>query len=183
MAPRSPNIQAFERNLAAAESWLAPFNGYGPDNFLVGWPEFSFDDYRGWLAERFPPNRFKQLLEKMDLPTLYAIGAFIQSLEQNPGIEQELTRLGTAAHVYMGTGLGSIDTIATQAVRLAKAQRRWDRFWAERNPELAGVQDPGPGRARRRLAGCAAAAGVGRGPGGPARRRGCLVALLGQPLP
>lgn len=136
MAPRSPNIQAFERNLGSAESWLSPFNGYGPDNFLVGWPEFSFEDYRGWLAERFPPNRFRQLQEKMDLPSLYAIGAFIQSLEQNPGIEQELTRLGTAAHVYVGTGLGNLDTIGRQAVRLAKAQRRWDRFWAERNSEL-----------------------------------------------
>jgi len=136
VAPRSPNIQAFEKNLATAESWLSPFNGFGPDNFLVGRPEFSFEEYRGWLAERFPPNRFRQLQEKMDLPTLYAIGAFIQSLAQNPGIEQELTRLGTSAHVYVGTGLGSIDTIGGQAVHLAKAQRRWDRFWAERNSEL-----------------------------------------------
>ncbi len=137
MAPRSPNIQAFERNLAAAESWLSPFNGYGPDNFLVGRPEFSFEEYRGWLAERFPPNRFKQLQEKMDLPPLYAVGAFIQALAQNPGIEEELHRLGTAAHVYVGTGLGNIDTIGGEAVRLAKAQSRWDRFWAERNPEIA----------------------------------------------
>jgi hypothetical protein len=73
----------------------------------------------------------------MDLPTLYAAGAFIQSLEQNPGIEQELTRLGTGAHVYVGTGLGNLETIGGQALQLARAQRRWDRFWAERNPELA----------------------------------------------
>ncbi|HYU33650.1 MAG TPA: beta-ketoacyl synthase N-terminal-like domain-containing protein [Thermoanaerobaculia bacterium] len=147
VTPRSPNIQAFARNLEAAESWLAPFNGYGPDNFLVGWPEFSFDDYRNWLAERFPPNRFKQLQEKMDLPSLYAIAAFIQSLEQNPGIEQELTRLGTQAHVYVGTGLGNLETIGAQALRLSRAQRRWDRFWAERNPAMLDASGRVPGDA------------------------------------
>ncbi|HVT19038.1 MAG TPA: beta-ketoacyl synthase N-terminal-like domain-containing protein [Thermoanaerobaculia bacterium] len=72
----------------------------------------------------------------MDLPALYAIGAFIQALGQNPGIEQELTRLGLGAHVYVGTGIGSIGTIAESALALDRAQRRWDRFWGERNPEL-----------------------------------------------
>jgi 3-oxoacyl-[acyl-carrier-protein] synthase II len=72
----------------------------------------------------------------MDLPALYAIGAFIQALGQNPGIEQELTRLGLRAHVYVGTGIGSIGTIAGNALALDRAQRRWDRFWGERNPEL-----------------------------------------------
>jgi 3-oxoacyl-(acyl-carrier-protein) synthase len=123
----------FERNLASAESWLTPFHGFGPDNFLVGKPEFSFADYRDWIAERFPPNRFRQLEEKMDLPTLYAVGAFIQSLGQNPGIEAELSRLGQQAHVYVGSGIGNVDTIGRGALDLARAQRRWDRFWAERS--------------------------------------------------
>src|SRR6476619_823045 len=134
VAPRSPNVLAFAENLASSESWLTPFNGFGPDNFLVGVPEFSFADYREWIAARFPPNRFSQLEEKMDLPTLYAVGAFIQSLGQNPGIEAELARLGTRAHVYIGTGLGKLGTIADAAFRLERAQRRWDRFWGERNP-------------------------------------------------
>jgi 3-oxoacyl-(acyl-carrier-protein) synthase len=134
VAPRSPNVLAFAENLASSESWLTPFNGFGPDNFLVGVPEFSFADYREWIAARFPPNRFSQLEEKMDLPTLYAVGAFIQSLEQNPGIEAELARLGTRAHVYIGTGLGNLGTIADAALVLERAQRRWDRFWGERNP-------------------------------------------------
>jgi 3-oxoacyl-(acyl-carrier-protein) synthase len=135
VAPRSPDIDAFERNLASAESWLTPFHGFGPDNFLVGTPEFSFADYRDWVSERFPPNRFRQLEEKMDLPTLYGVGAFIQALRQNPGIEAELTRLGTQAHVYVGSGIGNVDTISQGAVALARAQRRWDRFWAEHNPD------------------------------------------------
>jgi hypothetical protein len=134
VAPRSPDIAAFERNLDSAESWLTPFNGFGPDDFLVGMPEFSFAVYRDWISERFPPSRFRQLEEKMDLPALYAIGAFIQSLGQNPGIEAELHRLGTAAHVYVGSGIGNVDTISRGALALAKAQRRWDRFWAQ-DPE------------------------------------------------
>jgi 3-oxoacyl-(acyl-carrier-protein) synthase len=136
VAPRSPNIGAFAANLACSGSWLEPFNGFGPDNFLVGVPEFSFEDYRGWIAERFPPARFHQLSEKMDLPVLYAIGSFIQALGQNPGLEAELHRLGTAAHIYMGTGIGCIETVSQQTRSLDRAQRRWDRFWAERNPAL-----------------------------------------------
>ncbi len=142
MAPRSPDVTAFARHLECSASWLAPFNGFGPDNFLVGHPEFEFAGYRPWIAERFPPSRFRQLEEKMDMPALYAIGAFIQALGQNPGIEQELTRLGTAAHVYLGTGLGNVATIGANAVALDRAQRRWDRFWAERNPELAAAGGP-----------------------------------------
>jgi 3-oxoacyl-[acyl-carrier-protein] synthase II len=141
-------VATFARNLEKAESWLTPFNGFGPDNFLVGMPQFSFADYRRWIAERFPPSRFRQLEEKMDLPPLYAIGAFIQSLEQNPGLEQELSRLGTRTHSYIGTGLGSLATIAQSAIALDRAQRRWDRYWAERNPELvAWRQDPAAERA------------------------------------
>jgi 3-oxoacyl-[acyl-carrier-protein] synthase II len=137
VAPRSPNVEAFAANLAGAESWLQPFHGFGPDNFLVGVPEFSFADYQGWIDARFPPNRFRQLAGKMGAPTLYAIGAFIQALGQNPGIEEELARLGTQARVYVGTGIGSIATIADATLALDRAQRRWDRFWGERSPALA----------------------------------------------
>ena len=134
VAPRSPNIDAFAANLASNGSWLGPFNGFGPDNFLVGVPDFRFEDYREWIASRFPPARFHQLVEKMDLPVLYAIGSFIQALGQNPGLEGELRSLGTAAHIYMGTGIGCVQTVANCTRSLDRAQRRWDRFWAERNP-------------------------------------------------
>ncbi|MBP1641516.1 MAG: beta-ketoacyl synthase family protein [Acidobacteria bacterium] len=139
VAPKSPNIEAFARNLERSESWLEPFNGFGPDTFLVGRPEFEFSDYRAWVDERFPPSRFPQLVEKMDLPTKFAIGAFVQALGQNPGLEQELTRLGTEAHVYVGSGLGALATTADVAIHLYRAQRRWNRFWAqpERNEALA----------------------------------------------
>jgi 3-oxoacyl-[acyl-carrier-protein] synthase II len=137
VAPKSPNIPAFRRNLASAESWLAPFNGFGPDNFLVGWPEFCFDDYQAWIDKRFAPRHFRNLKEKMDWPALYAIGAFIQALEQNPGLEQELKELGSQAQVYVGTGVGALHTIHDSSLLLYKAQMRWDRFWASPDHNLA----------------------------------------------
>ncbi len=145
VAPRSPNIQAFKENLKNSRSWLEPFNGYGPDNFLVGQPEFCFEDYKGWIDERFSTNRFQKLKEKMDLTTQYAIGAFIQALGQNPGIEQQLQRLGSQARVYVGTGLGPLPTIHDQTLLLHRAQRSWDRFWGspKRNSALqAYLEDP-----------------------------------------
>ena len=145
VAPRSPDIESFKENLRGAESWLSPFHGFGRDNFLVGQPEFDFNRYRPWVDARFKPNRFPQLEEKMDLPSKYAIGCFVQALQQNPGLEEELTRLGTQAHAYIGTGLGNIGTLYDNSLSLYRAQRRWNRFWAdpERNPSLgAYLADP-----------------------------------------
>ncbi|MEM1205540.1 MAG: beta-ketoacyl synthase N-terminal-like domain-containing protein [Acidobacteriota bacterium] len=130
VAPRCPDINAFTQNLDGAESWLEPFHGFGPDNFLVGRPEFEFDAYRDWIIDRFKPNRFSQLDSKMGLPVQYAIGSFIQALGQNPGLENELKRLGTRTHVYVGTGLGDLFTQYDESLALYRAQRRWDRFWA-----------------------------------------------------
>jgi 3-oxoacyl-(acyl-carrier-protein) synthase len=150
VAPRSKDIEAFERNLASKESWLSPFNGFGPDNFLVGMPDFDFSEYKPWVDARFPASRFAQLEKKMGKPTQYAIGAFIQALRQNPGIEQELQALGIRSHVYVGTGLGDLPTIHDITLDLYRAQRRWDRFWAEpsRNSALRQwleTREPRPG--------------------------------------
>ena len=131
VAPRSPDISSFARNLESGPSWLAPFHGFGPDNFLVGWPEFDFETYRDWITTRFSPNRYHQIEEKMDPSTQFGIGAFVQALQQNPGLEDVLTDLGTRAHVYVGTGLGSLPTVCDQTLALHRAQRRWDRFWSE----------------------------------------------------
>src|SRR6476646_3800459 len=108
VAPKTPDIGAFERNLERAGSWLSPFDGFGPSNFLVGQPEFEFEGYRPWFDARFPPARFAQVDEKMGPMVKYAIGAFIQALGQNAGLEACLQALGTRCHVYIGTGLGDI---------------------------------------------------------------------------
>src|SRR5690606_9143365 len=130
VAPHSANIDEFERNLDGAESWLTPFNGFGPDNFLVGNPKFDFAAYQPWIEERFPPSRFRQLTDKMDPTSLYGIGAFIQSLGQNPGLERALMELGPQAHVYVGNALGAYPTVCRTAIEFHRAQRRWNRFWA-----------------------------------------------------
>lgn len=131
VAPKSPDIDAFTRNLAGSASWLEPFEGFGPNNFLAGTPDFQFARYQPWIDERFAPRHYQMLLEKMDLPTQFALGAFIQALGQNPGLEQQLQSLGSAAHVYLGTGIGNIDTVYRASLELNRAQRRWDRFWSE----------------------------------------------------
>ena len=65
VAPKSPDIATFEKNLQIAGNWLTPFEGFGPSNFLVGQPAFDFDSYRPWFDERFAPSKFGQLKEKM----------------------------------------------------------------------------------------------------------------------
>jgi len=147
VAPKSPNIRTFEKNLLCSESWLSPFNGFGPDNFLVGEPEFRFEDYQPWISQRFAPRHYQNLKEKIDLPALFAAGAFIQALEQNPGLEEELKSLGEQCHVYVGTGLGSLGTMYETSVALYEAQGRWDRFWArpENNRVLREYRAAGEG--------------------------------------
>src|ERR1051325_4831690 len=138
VAPKSPNVEAFERNLERADSWLSPFEGFGPSNFLVGVPEFDFETYHEWFGARFPPAKFSQLKDKMGPMAQYAIGAFNQSLGQNPGIEQYLQSLGTQCHVYVGTGVGALRTHDGGRIRQAPAPHRWREF------------GPAPGRAAAR---------------------------------
>ncbi len=143
VAPKSPNVDTFERNLENADSWLTPFHGFGPSNFLVGEPAFDFETYHAWFDQRFPPAKFSQLNDKMGPMVKYAIGSFIQSLEQNPGIETYLQSLGTRCHVYVGTGLGEITITNEEALRHERALRRWNEFWAapERCTPLRGHID------------------------------------------
>jgi 3-oxoacyl-[acyl-carrier-protein] synthase II len=143
VAPKSPNMAAFARNLAKSESWLTPFEGFGPSNFLVGQPEFDFEHYKPWIDQRFAPRHYQNLKEKMDYPSLYALGAFIQALEQNPSLEKLMQELGSQAHVYVGTGLGSVDTMYQSSVTLYIAQQRWNRFWGskENNSALSAYLD------------------------------------------
>ena len=145
VAPRSANVEEFAANLTAGGSWLEPFEDFGPNNFLVGLPKCDFADYRGWFDERHAPNRYPRLVEKMDPTTLFAVAAFIQALGQNPGLEDELRRLGDAAHVYVGTGLGALPTVFDQSIAYHRAWRRWNYFWAqpERNAALTRYLEDG----------------------------------------
>ncbi len=142
VSPGCPDIDTFRHRLYEGGSWLEPFEDFGPSNFLVGQPQFEFEKYHEWVDERFPPSRFSQLQSKMGGPTLYAVGAFIQSLQQNPGIETALQQMGSAAHVYVGTGLGDLPTISEVSLQADRAQREWDAFWShpERCPARAAFE-------------------------------------------
>jgi 3-oxoacyl-(acyl-carrier-protein) synthase len=131
VAPRSPNVAAFEENLGRATSWLEPFDGFGPSNFLVGRPEFDFETYKPWIDERFEPRRYSQLRSKMGSTVKYSIGAFIQALSQNPGLEPLLCDLGSQVHVYVGTALGDFPLQYELALRYYRAQKRWNHFWCQ----------------------------------------------------
>lgn len=139
VAPGAANVDEFEQRLDEGGTWLTPFNGFGPDSFLVGNPKFDFTDYQEWLGTRFPPSKTKQLMGKMDPTSLFAVGSFIQSLGQNPGLEQSLQELGSQAHVYVGNALAAYPTLYNTSVALYLAQRRWNRFWSqkERNHALS----------------------------------------------
>ncbi len=139
VAPRSPDIETFETNLRKATSWLEPFDGFGPSNFLVGRPDFDFQVYRPWIDEHFEPRRFSTLDSKMGNTVKYAIGAFIQALGQNPGIDGLLRELGGRAHIYVGTALGDFPLQYEHVVSYYHAQRRWNRFWCsdDQHSELA----------------------------------------------
>ncbi|MEE8143511.1 MAG: beta-ketoacyl synthase N-terminal-like domain-containing protein, partial [Planctomycetota bacterium] len=149
VAPQCRNVESFTRKLESSPSWLTSFDGFGPSNFLVGAPDFDFADYKEWIDERFPPRRFQQLDSKMGSPTQYALGAFIQSLAQNPGLEMELRELGEQAHVYVGTGLGDFPTAYKESLKLHRSQNTWNRFWAdpERNARLREYLDDPTGSA------------------------------------
>ncbi len=152
VAPKSRNVDVFAQNLEQAGTWLTPFTGYGQSNFLVGEPEFDFETYHAWFDERFPPAKFAQLKDKMGPVVQFAMGAFIQSLGQNPGIEQYLQDLGLKCHIYVGTGIGDITITQREAVAYERVLRRWNEFWAA--PErcaplrrhLEGEPDPGAPR-------------------------------------
>ncbi len=138
VAPGAENIDEFSSKLDAGGTWLQPFNGFGPDSFLVGRPTFDFQKYEPFLTERFAPSKTKQLLDKMDKTSLYGIASFIQALGQNPGLEKALQELGSQAHVYVANALGAYPTLYKTSIELYRAQRKWDRFWShpERNAEL-----------------------------------------------
>lgn len=139
VAPQCANVREFESKLAEGGSWLSPFDGFGPSNFLVGQPKFDFAAYRPWLDARFPANRYNQLCDKMDKTTLFAIGAFIQSIESNPKLEAALADPDNRAQVSIGTGLGALPTISDISLEYYRAQRRWNRHFShpERNRALA----------------------------------------------
>jgi len=131
VAPGAANIDDFREKLRRPRSMLTPFKGFGPNNFMVGNPSFDFNDYKEWIDAHHEPRKFSQLDTKMGSMVKYALGAFIQSLQQNPGLDQLMTELGDDAHVYVGTGIGEFPIQYKSSIDYYKAWRRWNRFWSK----------------------------------------------------
>jgi len=167
VAPGAANVEAFERRLEKPCSMLTPFKGFGPNNFMVGQPDFDFTDYKAWIDAHHEPRKFPQLETKMGSMVKYAIGAFIQALGQNPGVEKLLHELGGETHVYVGTGIGEFPVQYENSVSYYKTMRFWNRFWSkpENNSEIAAylaVDEAGKAEIRERIGAPEDPAGVDR---------------------
>lgn len=132
VAPGAADVRAFRQLVVDAQPALRPsgLQGLGSGLFFVGDPEFDFSTYRDWFETRGAAARFAQLQSKMGDNALFAIGALIQALESNPGLEAAIQRADTKAHIYVGSGVGDLRETAHAHDSFAKAARVWHRFWA-----------------------------------------------------
>ena len=61
---------------------------------------------------------------------LFAIGALIQALQGNPGLEEAVRAADLGTHIYVGSGLGDLRETCTANAAFERALRVWNRFWA-----------------------------------------------------
>lgn len=147
VAPRARNLTQFAEVLEQGGSALslATDLGLGRRLFMVGDPAFDLEDYRRFIVERSGEARFAQLGSKMGDNALFAIGATIQAVQSNPGLEEALRAADRQAHIYIGSGVGDIAETANADAEFRRASRIWNRFWADpaRCPALRRFRDDG----------------------------------------
>lgn len=133
VAPGAPDLARFRAVIERGESVLsvARTPELGDGLFAVGNPTFDFESYRPWIVARDGEPRFSQLKSKMGDNALFAIGACIQALESNAGLEKAVRELDARTHVYIGSGVGDLPQSYAAGESLAKAMRAWNRFWAD----------------------------------------------------
>lgn len=133
IAPGAPDLATFRSVLERGESVLATAHcpELGDGLFAVGDPTFDFESYRPWIVAREGEPRFNQLKSKMGDNALFAIGACIQALESNPGLEGALRAFDATTHVYIGSGVGDLPESYAARDSLLRAMRSWNRFWAD----------------------------------------------------
>ena len=132
VAPGARDIAALGQLLQHGGSALAPSPRaeLGPGLFVVGEPDFAFEDYAGWIAERHGTPYVSRLLAKMGENVQFAIGATIQALAGTPGLEAAVKDLDEQCHVYVGSGIGDLPESYRAAAALGRATRVWNQFWA-----------------------------------------------------
>ena len=135
VAPAAASLSAFRGVVSRGRSalTLARRAELGFGLFAVGDPEFDFGAYHDWIVSRSGEPRFRQLESKMGDNALFAIGACIQALESNPGLEKIVRELDAQVQVCIGSGVGDLPQSYAANQSLQRATRVWNRFWADRS--------------------------------------------------
>ena len=133
VAPGAKNLAALDQLLREGKTALktASRPELGEGLFAVGDPDFSIDDYVGWIAERKGEAFATRLKKKMGDNVLFALGASVQAMQSNPKLERIAKELDEACHVYVGSGVGDLPQSYAAARSLDKATRAWNQFWAD----------------------------------------------------
>jgi 3-oxoacyl-(acyl-carrier-protein) synthase len=149
VAPGASNLAALEDLLASGRSALTPRNRQelGSGLFAAGDPDFAFDDYAGWLAERHGDAYVARMRAKMGENVQFAVGAAIQALKTDPRMEALVREVGEACPVFIGSGVGDLPESYRAAAAMDRATRLWNHFWAQ--PSRCGARrrfdaDPAP---------------------------------------
>ncbi len=133
VAPNARNVAALEQLLREGKTALetASRPELGEGLFAVGDPDFSIDEYVGWVAERKGEAYATRLKKKMGDNVLFALGAAVQAMQCNGQLETIAKELDEACHVYVGSGVGDLPQSYAAARSLDKATRAWNQFWAD----------------------------------------------------
>lgn len=139
VAPGAKNVPALDallrRGTTALKTASRPEMGDGL--FAVGDPDFTFDDYVGWVAERKGEAFATRLKKKMGDNVLFALGATIQAMcggdpknPQGAKLETIARELDAGCHVYIGSGVGDLPQSYAAVRSIDAATRAWNQFWA-----------------------------------------------------
>jgi len=140
VAPGGRDVNALQALLRRGGTALGPSTRpeLGQGLFAVGEPDFSFDDYAPWIAERHGDAYVTRMRAKMTDNVQFAVGATIQALRCDPKLEPLVREVDDGCHVYIGSGVGDLPESYRAAASLGRATRAWNHFWAQ--PERCGAR-------------------------------------------
>ncbi|MCL2450599.1 MAG: beta-ketoacyl synthase, partial [Polyangiaceae bacterium] len=133
VAPGARNVAALEELLRAGGSALrlSRRTELGMGLFAVGDPDFDFDDYTSWIAERRGDAYVARMRSKMGQNVQFAVGATIQALSCDARLETLVREADEACPVFIGSGVGDLAESYRASASLDRATRMWNRFWAD----------------------------------------------------
>jgi 3-oxoacyl-[acyl-carrier-protein] synthase II len=136
VAPGARDVAALETLLASGRTALSVAGSearqdLGGGLFASGDPEFSIADYEGWIAARHGDAYVARMRSKMGDNVLFAVGATIQALNCDPGLEALVREADGACQVFIGSGVSDLPESYRAAASLDRATRVWNHFWAQ----------------------------------------------------